>query len=538
MARPTDSNEQLLCSFCGKSQRQVKKLIAGPGVYICDECIDLCNEIIDEELTAPPSFDIDNLPKPKEIYGVLNEYVVGQEQAKRTLSVAVYNHYKRVQMMQADDSDIELQKSNILLLGPTGCGKTLLAQTLARILNVPFAIADATALTEAGYVGEDVENILLKLIQAADYDVKKAETGIIYIDEVDKIARKADNPSITRDVSGEGVQQALLKILEGTTASVPPQGGRKHPHQEFLTIDTTNVLFICGGAFANLDKVIERRIGHKGVGFGANIESKSQRDTGALFEKVLPEDLMQYGLIPEFIGRLPVCSAVHQLSRDDLITILTEPRNAIVKQFQRFFAFDGIELVFSGDAQKAVADKALERETGARGLRSIIEDILLDVQFELPSRRDVKKCVVTKETVDRGVKPTLVTEAPDDGESPAAKSAYRASQRPLARSRLSAFSVATPRHSTAAAAFQSGHETCPAAVVLLRGLERVEVALDRGIVEQAAAAGARQWGRGRAARGARSRGRPPGSGRGRRAPPRARAASGWASRKWNEKSRS
>ena len=315
MARPTDSNEQLLCSFCGKSQRQVKKLIAGPGVYICDECIDLCNEIIDEELTAPPTFDIDNLPKPREIYGVLNEYVVGQEQAKRTLSVAVYNHYKRVQMMQADDSDIELQKSNILLLGPTGCGKTLLAQTLARILNVPFAIADATALTEAGYVGEDVENILLKLIQAADYDVKKAETGIIYIDEVDKIARKADNPSITRDVSGEGVQQALLKILEGTTASVPPQGGRKHPHQEFLTIDTTNILFVCGGAFANLDKVIERRIGHKGVGFGAAITSKSQKDTGELFEQCLPEDLMQYGLIPEFIGRLPVTSAVHQLSR-------------------------------------------------------------------------------------------------------------------------------------------------------------------------------------------------------------------------------
>ncbi len=424
MARPTDSNEQLLCSFCGKSQRQVKKLIAGPGVYICDECIDLCNEIIDEELTAPPTFDIDNLPKPKEIYSVLNEYVVGQEQAKRTLSVAVYNHYKRVQMMQSDDADIELQKSNILLLGPTGCGKTLLAQTLARILNVPFAIADATALTEAGYVGEDVENILLKLIQAADYDVKKAETGIIYIDEVDKIARKADNPSITRDVSGEGVQQALLKILEGTTASVPPQGGRKHPHQEFLTIDTTNVLFICGGAFANLDKVIERRIGHKGVGFGANIESKADRDLGELFERCLPEDLMQYGLIPEFIGRLPVSSAVHQLSREDLITILTEPRNAIVKQFQRFFSFDGIELVFSTDALKAVADRALERETGARGLRSIIEEILLEVQFELPSRRDVKKCVVTKETVDRGVKPTLVTEAaPEEASEPAAKSA-------------------------------------------------------------------------------------------------------------------
>jgi ATP-dependent Clp protease ATP-binding subunit ClpX len=423
VARPSEGNEQLLCSFCGKSQRQVKKLIAGPGVYICDECIDLCNEIIDEELTTPAQLDLDHLPRPRDIYGVLNEYVVGQEQAKRTLSVAVYNHYKRVQMMQADDSDIELQKSNILLLGPTGCGKTLLAQTLARILNVPFAIADATALTEAGYVGEDVENILLKLIQAADYDVKKAETGIIYIDEVDKIARKADNPSITRDVSGEGVQQALLKILEGTTASVPPQGGRKHPHQEFLSIDTTNVLFICGGAFAGLDKIIARRIGKNAVGFGANIESKLQRDTGALFEKVLPEDLMQYGLIPEFIGRLPVTSAVHQLSRDDLITILTEPRNAIVKQFQRFFAFDGIELVFSGDAQKAVADKALERETGARGLRSIIEDILLDVQFELPSRRDVKKCVVTKDTVERGTKPTLVTEAPDDAASPEAKSA-------------------------------------------------------------------------------------------------------------------
>jgi ATP-dependent Clp protease ATP-binding subunit ClpX len=417
MARPTDSNEQLLCSFCGKSQRQVKKLIAGPGVYICDECIDLCNEIIDEELTAPPSFDIENLPKPREIYDVLNEYVVGQEQAKRSLSVAVYNHYKRVQMMQSDENDIELQKSNILLLGPTGCGKTLLAQTLAKILNVPFAIADATALTEAGYVGEDVENILLKLIQAADYDVKKAETGIIYIDEVDKIARKADNPSITRDVSGEGVQQALLKILEGTTASVPPQGGRKHPHQEFLSIDTTNVLFICGGAFANLDKVIERRIGHQGVGFGAAIQSKDQRDTGEIFEHCLPEDLIQYGLIPEFIGRLPVMSAIHQLSRHELMQILTEPRNALVKQFQRFFQFDGIELVFGEEALHSIADKALERETGARGLRSIIEEVLLEVQFELPSRRDVRKCVVTRDTIDNGTSPTLVTVATPEEEA-------------------------------------------------------------------------------------------------------------------------
>jgi ATP-dependent Clp protease ATP-binding subunit ClpX len=412
MARPTDSSEQLLCSFCGKSQRQVKKLIAGPGVYICDECIDLCNEIIDEELAVPSSFDVENLPRPKEIYDFLDEYVIGQDEAKRTLSVAVYNHYKRIQMTQGDDNEIELQKSNILLLGPTGCGKTLLAQTLAKLLNVPFAIADATALTEAGYVGEDVENILLKLIQAADYDVKKAETGIIYIDEVDKVARKSESPSITRDVSGEGVQQALLKILEGTTASVPPQGGRKHPHQEFLTIDTTNILFICGGAFANLDQVIEKRVGHKGIGFGAAISARSEHDPGKIFAQCLPEDLVNYGLIPEFIGRLPVTSAVHQLTRADLISILTEPRNALTKQFQTFFAFDGIELVFADDALDSVADKALERETGARGLRSIIEEVLLEVQFELPSRGDVKKCVVTRESVENGFPPTLVTESP------------------------------------------------------------------------------------------------------------------------------
>jgi ATP-dependent Clp protease ATP-binding subunit ClpX len=425
MARASDGNEQLLCSFCGKSQRQVKKLIAGPGVYICDECIDLCNEIIDEELTSPSQLDLENLPRPRDIYAVLNDYVVSQEEAKRTLAVAVYNHYKRVQM-GAEESEVELQKSNILLLGPTGCGKTLLAQTLARILNVPFAIADATALTEAGYVGEDVENILLKLIQAADFDIKKAETGIIYIDEVDKIARKADNPSITRDVSGEGVQQALLKILEGTVASVPPQGGRKHPHQEFLSIDTTNVLFICGGAFSGLEKIIGRRIGKNAVGFGADIRSRHDGETSEQLAQVMPEDLLAYGLIPEFIGRLPVVSAVHQLQREDLVQILTEPRNALVKQYQRFFGYDSIELVFTDDALWSIADKALERETGARGLRSIIETALLDVMFELPSRKDVSKCAITKETIEKGVKPTLVTSAGaevDDEQERAAESA-------------------------------------------------------------------------------------------------------------------
>jgi len=405
LPKTTGGSEQLLCSFCGKSQRQVKKLIAGPGVYICDECIDLCNEIIDEELAVPTTLELETLPKPREIYHVLSDYVVGQEEAKRTLSVAVYNHYKRVQMT-AGEPDIELQKSNILMVGPTGCGKTLLAQTLARCLNVPFAIADATALTEAGYVGEDVENILLKLIQAADFDVKKAETGIIYVDEVDKIARKADNPSITRDVSGEGVQQALLKILEGTTASVPPQGGRKHPHQEFLTIDTTNILFICGGAFAGLDKIIERRIGRKGVGFAADIEGRQQRDVGELFSQVLPEDLLEYGLIPEFIGRLPVVCHVHQLSRDDLVAILTEPKNSLVRQYKKFFSFDGVELIFQKEAMEAIAGQSLKLETGARGLRSIIEGALLNTMFELPSRRDV---------IERRIEPTLVTSTvPED----------------------------------------------------------------------------------------------------------------------------